>query len=543
LGHIQEEKAEKMKFFEETSSTSERYHPYILVLLMAALVLTWILRMNFWDQPFEMDEGAYGYMGWGILNGLVPYKDMYDQKPPGIFVLNSLVFLLFEPTALNVKIFASIYSLGSVLAVFMVTRKLAGREEGCLAALLYAIFSCGPHIQGGGVNSEVFMVLPYTLAAYSLLKLLETGSRKSYLYFGFWTSVACTIKQVALVNFFWLASYLVIRIWQRRQLDTVTRVLSDGFLVVIGAVIPWVPFLLYFYGKDALDNFYFWQVSFNLHYIATGHQGIDYFYVFLAQMKSVFSENGFLWLAALAGIGYRWPQRLKNVETSKHEAESWQYTAWKLMAIWPIFSFIGVALGGRFFPHYFIQIVPSLAVLGGVGLMDLMRKVRGQGIGFFRRPTGFGLVLLLALSFLSSVKADAPYYLKYNGMQISLRQYNTPLFSVTRYIGKYLRGRTERDDLIYVWGVSPEINFYALRKSPNPYLMHTIMFYNLPWDSYKEVLESLHRSPPKYVVAMWQMSIFPALQDYVEENYRLETTEDLELLKKLMPFEIYLREE
>jgi 4-amino-4-deoxy-L-arabinose transferase-like glycosyltransferase len=90
-----------------------------------------------------MDEGAYGYMGCGMLNGLVPYKDMYDQKPPGIFVLNSLVFLLFEPTALNVKIFASIYSLGSVLAVFVVTRKLAGREEGCLAALLMQYFLAG----------------------------------------------------------------------------------------------------------------------------------------------------------------------------------------------------------------------------------------------------------------------------------------------------------------------------------------------------------------------------------------------------------------
>jgi hypothetical protein len=42
---------------------------------------------------------------------------------------------------------------------------------------------------------------------------------------------------------------------------------------------------------------------------------------------------------------------------------------------------------------------------------------------------------------------------------------------------------------------------------------------------------------------MWKMSIFPALQDYVRENYRTETTADLELLKNLMPFEIYRREE
>ena len=408
-----------MKFFQETSSTSERFRPYMLVLLMAALVLTWILRMNFWGQPFEMDEGAYGYMGWGMLNGLVPYKDMYDQKPPGIFVLNSLIFLLFEPTALNVKIFASIYSLGSVLAVFVVTQKLAGREEGCLAALLYALFSCGPHIEGGGVNSEVFMVLPYTLAAYFLLRLLETGRRKNYLYCGFWTSVACTLKQVALVNFLWLASYLAIRMWQRRQWDTVFRVLADGFLVVIGAVIPWVPFLLYFYGKDVLGNFYFWLVSFNFQYMAEGPRGLPYLSLFVARMISVLSENGFLWLAALAGIGCSWPLIRGKVETSEQETELRQQTAWVLMALWPIFSFIGVTLGKRFFPHYFIQLIPPLAVLGGVGLMDLIRKIRSRGMDFLLRPAGFGMVVVFALAFLSFVVADAPYYFKYNGMQIS----------------------------------------------------------------------------------------------------------------------------
>jgi hypothetical protein len=260
-------------------------------------------------------------------------------------------------------------------------------------------------------------------------------------------------------------------------------------------------------------------------------------------MKSVLSENGFLWLAALAGIGFRWSQMRRKVETTEHGTESWRRTAWILMSIWPVFSFVGIVLGGRFFPHYFIQIVPPLAVLGGVGLVDLIRKIRGQGGSFFRRPAGFGLVALLVVTFLSFVKADAPYYFKYNGMQISLRQYNTPLFSVTRYIGKYLRGRTEIDDLIYVWGASPEINFYALRKSPNPYLMHSIMFYNLPWNSQKQVLESLQRSSPKYVVAMWETSTFPALQDYVRENYRSETTADLELLKKLIHFEIYQRKE
>jgi hypothetical protein len=276
--------------------------------------------------------------------------------------------------------------------------------------------------------------------------------------------------------------------------------------------------------------------------MAEGPRGLSYLSLFVVRMIRPFSENGFLLLAALAGIGCRWPIIWRKARISEQKTES-QQMAWMLMAIWPIFSFIGVALGKRFFPHYFIQLIPSLAVLGGVGLADLIRKVRSRGIGFLHRPTGVAMVVVFALAFLSFVMADAPYYFKYDGVQISLRQYNMPLFSVTRYIGKYLRGRTEPNDFIYVWRVNPEINFYALRKSPSPYLMHSIMSYDLPRDPHQEVLESLHRSPPKYIVLMEEIVEFPALKDFINEDYRSETTADLELLKKLIPFEIYQRKE
>ena len=51
-------------------------HPHSLatpVALVAIMVLACLLRMNFWDQPLQMDEGVYSYIGWGIFDGLVDY--------------------------------------------------------------------------------------------------------------------------------------------------------------------------------------------------------------------------------------------------------------------------------------------------------------------------------------------------------------------------------------------------------------------------------------------------------------------------------------
>lgn len=521
-------------------------HPHSFstpVLLVAILGLTFILRMNFWDQPFQMDEGVYGYIGWGMLDGLVPYKDLFDHKPPGIYLLYSLVFLLTEPTALNIKVFTTIYTFGTVLAVFLVARKVAGEKAGLLAALLFGIFSCGPKIEGGGSNTEIFMILPYTLAVLSLLKAIEKGRRRDYLLTGLWTGVACTIKQVAAVNLLWVGAYLIVRIWRQRKWTTVVRVTADGCWMTVGAILPWVPYLVYFYLNDALAHFYFWQVNFNLDYMASAH-GSAKITVFYHRTMDILRENGLLWLLALAATIYHWQELRKGVTADEGEnSQSWRSSGWFLMAIWPLFSLLGVVAGGRFFPHYYIQMIPPLAILGGAGLMVLIRKVRAEGIRLFGHPVGLAIILVFIWAILLFVKTDAPYYLIYNGPQISLHQYQTPVFSVTRFVGKYLRNRTQPEDLIYVWAVNPEINFYALRKTPSPFLVYSTSFARLPWDTHAEVMQSLHRAPPRYIVALEKKSAFPALQKFIESDYQEETDPELEELKQIIAFEIYRRKE
>lgn len=528
-----------MELFGRDNSTRHMPHLSELVLLVAILGLTFVLRMKFWGQPFEMDEGAHAYMGWGMLQGLVPYRDMYNGKPPGIYLIHALFFLVAEPTALNIKMFASIYTLGTTLAVYYVTRKIGGQKAGIVAALLFGIFSPGPKIQGGGVNSEVFMILPYTLAAYSLVKALEDSKPKHYLLFGLWTGLACSIKQVAGVNFFWITCYLLFRILRAHEWQTVARTLKDGTWMAVGGVVSWLPFILYFYWHRALHDFYFWQTSASFKYVADGYRGGLNFSHIYYQMQNVLSENGLLWILAFVGIAYAWRGLHKKGNLgSNGEPEPWRRIALIMLAIWPIFSFIGIAAGGRFFAHYFIQIIPSLAILGGIGLAGFVNQINTQKVHFMKSPTSLMLAGLIVGSLILFLITDAPYYLSYDGIQISYRQYGTPLFSVTRFIGNYLGNRTQAGDLIYVWAVDPEINFYALRKSPTPYLMY-VGLENIPWDPYAEVLQCLYRTPPKYVVAMQPMVDFPGLQNYVREFYVEEKDPELDQLKQLIDFKLY----
>ncbi|MEO6603506.1 MAG: hypothetical protein ABIQ16_26720 [Polyangiaceae bacterium] len=44
--------------------------------------------------PYNVDTSLYWTVGRGMLNGLVPYRDLYETKPPGIFLLSALSYLL-----------------------------------------------------------------------------------------------------------------------------------------------------------------------------------------------------------------------------------------------------------------------------------------------------------------------------------------------------------------------------------------------------------------------------------------------------------------
>ena len=57
--------------------------PRALALALGLLVL--LIRAPLVDLPLERDEGEYAYIAWRLAYDELPYRDWFDQKPPGIF--------------------------------------------------------------------------------------------------------------------------------------------------------------------------------------------------------------------------------------------------------------------------------------------------------------------------------------------------------------------------------------------------------------------------------------------------------------------------
>ena len=61
-----------------------KYWPWIAVAIIVVFVAA--IRIGLLEIPLERDEGEFAYMGHLILQGIPPYKQVYNMKFPGTYV-------------------------------------------------------------------------------------------------------------------------------------------------------------------------------------------------------------------------------------------------------------------------------------------------------------------------------------------------------------------------------------------------------------------------------------------------------------------------
>ena len=107
-------------------------------MLATILLAFWLARFPFREIPLIRDEGEYAYIGQRILQGDVPYRDVYNQKTPFAFYAMAAGQSLLGPTVSELRLFGSAYGLLSTSAVYVAARVALGPLGAAVAALTFA---------------------------------------------------------------------------------------------------------------------------------------------------------------------------------------------------------------------------------------------------------------------------------------------------------------------------------------------------------------------------------------------------------------------
>jgi hypothetical protein len=127
---------------------------------------------------------------------------------------------------------------------------------------------------------------------------------------------------------------------------------------------------------------------------------------------------------------------------------------------WAIASAAGVSVSGRYFPHYFQQLLPVIAALAAAAVWSGRASLD---------PPRWRAALIGCLA-LAPLVLTALYFWTLSPAAAIKRVYPFNSFETMPEIASEIESITEADDTVFLFGTEPEILFYARRTSATRYI-------------------------------------------------------------------------
>ena len=228
-----------------------------IVSFMTAFVLIMICSKSSLLYPLNdwVDANTYHTVGRGMLHGKVPYRDLYEQKGPLLYLLHAAAAAVAESSFLGVFIIEAIAAGAFFLTAARLLRSVAGDATICLIPLMgAAIYSSDSFCHG---DSAEELCLPLTLAAYVLGRQAAIDgsplSDRKKLALGALAGTVIWIKYTFLGVF--AASFIADIVVTFRKRGGMSAV-RGGALYILGCGAVSLPILLYFGANGAVDDLF-----------------------------------------------------------------------------------------------------------------------------------------------------------------------------------------------------------------------------------------------------------------------------------------------
>jgi hypothetical protein len=507
------------------------------MLLGMTILLVVFVRVRLRDMPLERDEGEYAYAGQLILQGVPPYKEVYNMKLPGTYLAYSAIMAVLGQTCSGIHLGLLVVNVASILLLFFIGRRLLDETAGIVAAAVYALTSLSPSVLGLAGHATHFVVLPALGGILLLLKATDglerarrgggAGSDRSdgsegglrrpkssafrtphsaLFWSGFLFGLAFLAKQHGVffgvfggLYLAWLRFYGWWQVQEEKKregwrfqgaaADAPRSTLhAPHFLCyAAGCVLPYLLTCLWLWRAGVFGSFWFWTVSYARQYgslVSLDVAGE----IFRGSLHLVVGPSLGFWVLAALGIGLLWLGRRAGPTL-------------KFFLVALLVCSLGtVGVGFYFRQHYFITLLPVLALLCGVAVSQVLKVAEGprNAVGMLALP----VLILSSLAVGSAVVGNASAWFSRAPEQAVSDIYGTTLFAETLHLADYFKANTAQDARIGMLGSDPELFFYARRRSATGFIyMYPLMEeqrYALKMQ--KDMIAELERTRPEYMV-------------------------------------------
>ena len=488
-------------------------------LLASILFLTFVLRFPSLFEPFWYgDEGIFAAVARNLNQGGVLYQTAWDNKPPMIYLTYEVIFKYFGVSMFWLRLITVVFVLATATAVYEIANQIFGKNRALFSAFIFGILTSLRLIEGNLALTEIFMILPITLAM--LIALKRNFDHFSLLIAGVLFAVASLYKQVGALEAVALGIFLFFQ--SKNILDFIKKatVLSLGF------VIPYAATIAYFAPKNLVADYIF--------------AAYTYYRIYLGESpKYALLINILKFLPIVTAIAYGIWKKYSIIYASSERSESRSHDklssrqarttsgvgVFHLILLWTAFSFLGSYFSGRTYGHYLVQATPALSViLASITLKPQINRIRSIFALTFFLPLIF-LTKLLFTDFLSGGPINQIKYFQ------NFAQYSTGEKGVDEYnnyfdrnvntimaLADFLKINQGYGESVYIWGDYPWLYAISDLKNPSRYVTSFHVF-GVP-EGQSEVIGNLVKNPPKYIInPESSIGYFPDLEKFIAQGY------------------------
>ena len=318
-----------------------------LIILFAVTLFT---RIGEFNNPLgHVDDQFYLFTGNAMLHGELPYVDVWDRKPIGLFLIYAAIAALGGDGAIVYHLVGACAVLATGLVVFALAKRFTTPAGGLRAGIAYIVLM--PTIGGGGGQSPVFYNLLIALAALLSFDGFVQGARRWPRALGAMALVglAIQVKPTTVFEGAFFGLLFLIAEWRATR-----RPGAVGTLAIAMIVTAIAPTALAF-GAYAL----------------IGHAQEMWF----ATVVSIFLRNPLSWAERLGDV----PQMLlfltvPALATFSALVTLYRQTLWSNRSIflvgWIAAALVGFVSVPNFFNHYALPLILPMTVAMAALLAD-----------------------------------------------------------------------------------------------------------------------------------------------------------------------------
>jgi 4-amino-4-deoxy-L-arabinose transferase-like glycosyltransferase len=481
------------------SSRQFRFAALGIILLTIATRLPSILH----PLPID-DEAGYSVIANEIVDGGRPYIDAVDRKPPLLFWTYAAAFKIGgEYNWMALHILSLIWTLATMAGLYVIAKQLFDRETGLIAAFFYSVFQAWASFKNLAFNGEMVMNLAIVWAWAIGFSRSSLKWRPELLGAGALLCAAFLLKQPAAIAaiplgiYLLLPSYRISRGLTRTQSVIHAAILTTGFFGSLGL------FAVFLQEQGIFRETVYWTIV---------NHTIPY----------IFWKKGILMTLAFAGACL--PLLIGAATAIRDGRGLWAGKNGEQTALLGLLaaSAIGAAAGARFYDHYYVQLIPPLALLAAPYYAQLWTGRMQSHHWLLRPPVTQAWLAATIVAFSIS-------------HWVTLAERRVPLET-----GRYLLEHSAPNDRIFVWGNKPKIYLEARRRPASRYILSFPLTgevfggpipgfdtrYRIVPGAWTMLEQDFEKHPPAYIVdlssepgAQYPVRDFPILAKLLEERY------------------------